>query len=302
MKNASDSLVFITVVRSKYGLSRARLLIDSLRTFGGELYRTPFWVFEANPRDAPCESLAGADVSILHFDMPEEVGHYIFADKVFACAQAEQLTASDFRSLVWIDPSCLVIKPPTLFVLDAASDAAVRPVHIQNVGLLTHQPIDYFWMQIYKNLGVRDIHMTVESFVDRQHLRAYFNSHAFSVNPSLGLMRRWADHLRSLVTDQEYQQSACQDEPHQIFLFQAILSTLLITRLERQRIRILPPDYNYPYNLQTQVPVDRRAKDLNDLVCIAYEDRSLDPETIDDISVGEPLRSWLTARAARTSD
>lgn len=296
MNNATDSLVFITVVRSNYGLSRARLLIDSLRTFGGDVSRAPFWVFEANPQDTSCESLAGENTQIFQLNTPAETRQYLFADKVAACAQGEQLAAADFSSLVWIDPGCLVIKPPTLFFLDADSDAAVRPVHIQNVGLRVNQPVDSFWMKIYESLGVRDIYMTVESFVDHRHLRAYFNSHSFSVNPALGLMSRWADYFRDLVSDQEYQQSACQDEPHQIFLFQALLSALLVTRLERQRIRILPPEYNYPYNLQNQVPADLRAKALNDLVCIAYEDRTLDPESMDDISVDEPLRSWLAAR------
>lgn len=299
MNLAQEPALFVTLVRSNYGLSCARLMIDSLRAFGGELSLSPLWVFEADPIGVPCDSLAGPAVRILQLDMPDEVRHYLFADKVYACAQAEQLAAAETRSLAWIDPVCLVVKPPTLLVLDADSDAAVRPVHIQNVGLLANQPVDSFWRQIYKRLGVRDIHMTVESFVDCRHLRAYFNSHSFVVNPELGLMRRWAEHFRSLVTDQEYQRTACQDEQHRIFLFQAVMSALLVTRVSRQRIRILPPDYNYPYNLQDQVPADRRAKELNDLVCIAYEERSLDPETMDDISVAEPLRSWLAARAGR---
>ena len=44
------------------------------------------------------------------------------------------------------------------------------------------------------------------------------------------------------------------------------------------------------------VPSDRRALTINDLVCIAYEERSLDPTVVDDIGIDEPLRSWLSAR------
>jgi hypothetical protein len=47
------------------------------------------------------------------------------------------------------------------------------------------------------------------------------------------------------------------------------------------------------YNLQAEIPAARRARALNDLVCIAYEDRPLDPEVVDDIAIHEPLRSWL---------
>jgi len=99
-----------------------------------------------------------------------------------------------------------------------------------------------------------------------------------------------------LVCDQAFQLDACQDERHQIFLHQAILSALIVTHLDPERVRTLPPDYSYPYNLHQSVPLDRRALALNDLVCIAYEDRSLDPHVVHDIAVDEPLRSWLSAR------
>jgi hypothetical protein len=58
----------------------------------------------------------------------------------------------------------------------------------------------------------------------------------------------------------------------------------------------LPPEYDYPYNLHPSVPLDRRALALDDLVTVAYDDRSLDPRVADDIDVHEPLRSWLFAR------
>ena len=76
------------------------------------------------------------------------------------------------------------------------------------------------------------------------------------------------------------------------------MSALLATGLEPGRIRVLPPDYNYPYNLHQAVPFDRRAATLNDLVCITYEDRSLDPNVVDDIDIHEPLGSWLSLHVA----
>ena len=74
------------------------------------------------------------------------------------------------------------------------------------------------------------------------------------------------------------------------------MSALLVSRLEWPRIRFLPPVYNYPYNLQAKVPTERLARRLNDLVCIAYEGRSIDLDQMDDILVEEPLRSWLAGR------
>jgi hypothetical protein len=80
---------------------------------------------------------------------------------------------------------------------------------------------------------------------------------------------------------------------------------LVASSLDVQRIRSLPATYNYPYNLHDQVPEDRRAVALNDLVSFTFEGRTLHPGTVTDIQIREPLRSWLEARVAvllETSD
>jgi hypothetical protein len=292
-----DQTVFVTLVSTIKQRSCARLLIDSIRSFGGTLRHCPIWLFEADPQRAPCNSLQDMGVRVLPLTVPDAVNRYWFADKVYACARAEELAIPGVQSLIWLSPDCLIIKPPLLFNLTSSFDAAVRPVHIKNVGLFATEPVDDFWKKVYETVGVHDIHATVESFVDAQHIRAYFNSHVLAVNPSKGLFRRWFECFKALAGDQEFQSASCQDERHQIFLHQAVLSALIVTLLDPERIRILPPDYSYPYNLHQSVPVGRRARALNDVVCIAYEDRSLDPNKVNDIDIRDPLRSWLLAHA-----
>ena len=293
-QTAVGQTVFLTRVSTAGQRSRARLLIDSVRSFGGSLRHCPIWLFEPNPQEVPCGNLESADVQILPLAVPDTVKHYWFAAKVYACARAEELAAPGVRSLVWLSPDCVIVNPPLLFDLAPSFDAAVRPVHVRNVGLRATVPPDDFWKKIYETVGVHDIHTTVESFVDAQRIKAYFNSHALAVDPSKGLFRRWFEYFESLVCDQEFQSESCQDARHQIFLHAAVLSALIVTLLDPDRIRTLPPDYSYPYNLHQRVPPDRRAVALNDLVCVACEDRSMDPELMDDIKVREPLRSWLS--------
>jgi hypothetical protein len=47
-------LVFATVVKTLYDRARARLLLESLRAFGGDLRQCPVWLFEADPQKASC--------------------------------------------------------------------------------------------------------------------------------------------------------------------------------------------------------------------------------------------------------
>jgi len=295
-----DQIVFLILASTANQISGARLLIDSIRSFGGTMSHYPVWLFEADPQKAPCKDLESEGVRVLSLTVPDSVRHYWFADKVYVCARAEELAAPEVQSLIWFSPDCLIIKPPLLFDLGPSLDAAMRPVHIRNIGLPARDPVDDFWKKIYETVGVEDMETTVESFVDQERIRAYFNSHAFAVNPSKGVLRRWFTCFESLVCDKQFQSGPCRDKRHQIFLHQAVLSALIVALLDPQRVRSLPPQYNYPYNLHQSVSTDRRALALNDLVCIAYEDRRLDPSVMDDITIKDPLRSWLSAHANKT--
>jgi hypothetical protein len=273
-----------------------RLLIDSLRSFGGELAEAPFWVFSTDPD--PVRGLETVSTNVLPLPVSDKAAGYLFGKKVAACARAEELAPAGTRSLVWIDPACLIVQPPALFVLDADCEAAFRPVHIRNVGLPPSEPVDMFWQGIYATVGVEDVPSTVTSFVDGQLLRTYFNSHAFAINPRLGLMHLWYELFQKLVGDTAFQSTACADDRHQIFLFQALLSTLVATSIEPGKVRILPYTYNYPYNLQARIPAEKRLATLNEIVCFPYEELSIHPSKLTRIEVREPLRAWLEARLA----
>lgn len=291
MKLHSKS-VFVTMVRSKDELPQLTLLIKSIRAWAGELARVPIVIFNVNPVQVSCKNLEDDITESVLLDVPEHLRRYYYGDKVYACSRAEELFP-EVDSLIWIDPGCLVINPPLGYILSKKEDCSVRPVHIQNVGLLTGEPLDVFWKEIFKTLGLKDIARSVETFIGKKTIRAYYNSHAFSVSPSTELLRKWLVHFNQLMQDDSYQKNACEDEWHKIFLHQAVLSGLIAGQCEKKRVKLLPPKYNYPYNLQNKVPVERRETLLNNLLTVAYENRSLDPDKLEDIRVNDPLKTWL---------
>lgn len=294
---AESTLVFATVLDSPEQLAAIKLLIASLRAFAGTLAGSPVWVFDRT-QTLSSQELNDSNVKIIPLKLPTATRNYFFASRVEACARAEALAAGRFASLVWIDPECLILNPPDLFALGQDWDAALRPVHIKNVGLVADEPLNSYWAGIYQVVGLEVSTLTLESFVDRQQIQPYFNTHAFSLNPALGLLQQWSEKFKVLVTDDSYQQRSCQPQLHRIFLFQALLSALLIARLDSDRIRILPASYNYPYNLHARVPKQRRAQIMNALTTLVWEGRDLRLAAIDDIGVEEPLRSWLARRVS----
>jgi hypothetical protein len=289
-------LCFITLVHSNEGSQRLHLLIDSLRAFGGQFGQAPVWIFychDYDPTELATEYPETGEVAWIPLVDEESLPNYYFGRKVLACAQAEAMTAAGVRSLVWLDPNCLVIQPPTLLDLHPAYEAAFRPVHIRNVGSPADQPLDEFWGTIYRAIRIEDATFTVQSFVDAQSLRPYFNSHLFSIDPAKGVLRLWLEYFKLLIADRTFQSGACSSELHQIFLHQAILSALVAKLLPVKGIRILPPEYSYPLHLHSKVPYSQRVGALNDLVCAVYEEDLPHPQTIHELEIHEPLYSWL---------
>jgi hypothetical protein len=95
-----------------------------------------------------------------------------------------------------------------------------------------------------------------------------------------------------LVTDEAFQAGPCANELHKVFLHQAILSTLVARDLDWERVRLLPPEYNYPLNLLEEMPPHLKVPALNSLVNAVYEDAFPWGE----IAIQEPRRSWLMER------
>jgi hypothetical protein len=290
----SSPTVIVMTAGNRHEFNQARLFIQSLRKFGGLLKNCPVWVFTPEDVQISINIRNNQGIEIFPLSMPETFSHYWFARKVFTCAYAEKYAQPKTKSLVWFSCDCLVMQPPVLLILDNEFDAAFRPVHGRNIGLPVDLPLDGFWQRIYEVVGLEESDLSVESYVDMQLIRAYFNSHTFSWNPSTGLGSEWISVFTKLVSDKQFQFKYCSDIQHQVFLHQAALSALVEKMIATERLRILPSTYSYPYNMQADVPQIRRAQFLNNLVCIAYEDRSLDPDVVRDIVIREPLRSWLS--------
>ncbi len=288
---------YMTVISSQVEAQQVKLLIESLRRFGGRLGEYPVWLFCTDMKYSEGFSESGR-LKLFHLEMDLPFRNYPFAEKVFACALAEELAVlSGVKTLIWLNPDCLIFNPPELFVLNKDYDAAFRPVHIRNVGSLAKESLDGYWQGVYEVVGVDQVPYTIESYVDGQTIRPYFNTHCFAINPDRGILQSWRAFFVASLLDKAFQDTYCQDELHQIFLHQVVLSALLMKSIEKDRILMLPPEYSYPLHLQDKLPTDKLEKSLNQLVCMVYEDATL----LDGIDIQEPILSWLKGNRIKSS-
>ena len=291
-------LAFIVMVGNSAQESDAALLIDSIRAFAGDAANAPVYAVLADPVRTPGTILKDRGARILDLDMDARFRGYPFADKVWACDQVEKLTQKEADVLVWVNPESLIVAPPRELDLAPGQVAAFRPVHVQNVGLSFGTAPDAFWSGIWKATGLSvDRAFPVESFLEARKIHAYFNSGFFAVRPQLGLMRAWKENFEKLLLDDQFQRAACPDDSHRIFLHQAVLSAVAAS-CGRDRIRLLPPTYSYPLNFQSQLPPERRARNLNSLVHVLSTGSLRDAGWMHQLPVEEPLRAWLLKRLA----
>lgn len=312
-----------TLVTSGRDLRCARLMVEGLRAFGGPYGDARVRALVSASAGAATEpaspmpavatrmtaggargkvevtpALAGAEA--VRFEPDSRLPRYPFAAKVAACAEAERLAGADGGTLVWLSPHCLVVNPPDLLELAPPFRAAFRAVHISNVGSPADEPPDDYWRAIYDAVGLEDAPFSVESFVDGRSLRPYFNTHLFSVDPSIGLMAEWRERFEEIVADNAFQCGPCRDKLRRIFLHQAVLCALLTKRLLRGEIRELPAAYSYPLHFHDRVPSELRPDYLDQLVCPVYEEDFRYPATLGGIGVREPLESWLAEHGSKT--
>jgi hypothetical protein len=292
-------VAFATAVTSPYQERAAAILVDSIRSFGGEYSRAPVFVVVGDPDQLPCSKLKERGARIIGLEMDEAARGYPFAFKVYAAAKVERMVAQEAGTLVWLDAETLILAPPRELELDRLHGVATRPVFLLNtIGLPATQPVDEYWSAIYTATGADPAAVpTVDSFVESTKIRFYINCGIIAYRPQLGICQEWARVFSVMVRDTAFQRLACADPLHRIFLHQAVLSAVILARTSPAERLGLPPGYVYPLHLHERVPPEKRAAKLNGLACVIVEslwrDR-MDWTTL--ITVDEPLRSWLPER------
>jgi len=191
-----------------------------------------------------------------------------------------------------------VIVMNTLECLDLGGQfgAALRPVSLNNtIGLPPGTEPNDYWEPIYRATGL-DAKMvpTVSTVVDEVKIQAYYNCEIFSVDPGLGIFRKWAEILSGLLKDEKYQQTACTTFLRRLFLHQAVLSAVITTKTPLPKIKPLPLACSYPFNQHAKLPAGQAAASLNELSAVIFDNAwSAIPDWMDKIPVSGELKTWL---------
>lgn len=291
-KNSTSEMTYVIMINSLEEEKRAEILINSIRAYGGNYSSMPVILVVSDSTQTQGSSLKGKVQEIITLKMNERFRQFPFSDKVYACAQVEEMVAGKTNWLVWINPDALMVAPPTAITANSNAWAALRPVHIQNIGDIAGAPISDYWKKIYEVAGLDTNKIwSVESYVDNKKLNGYFNSGCMAFNPSKGIFRTWKNDYEKLLLDSVNYAYYTSNPSYSFFCHQAVLSAVVMAKIDKEKINMLPPSFGYPLHLQQQENFNNKIRYFSEMV-IVLEQNYLKANQID---IQEPFRSWIDA-------
>ncbi len=299
-------VVFAAYAASSEELQHAFYLAESLREFGGALKDSPVRVYvpENLEEDLPDveAKFASINAEVRTSRMPEEAAWFYYAGKVYAAGQAENEAAKNCAYLVWMDEDTIVLGEPTAFRLSPDISFAYRPVMHNRSGTIFGEPPNPFWGRIYEVLGIPDSSIfPMTTPADNQKINTYFNAGLLVVRPDKNILRNWVRDFEKLYHDSALVAMCRENIDHRIFLHQTALVGTVLNGLERDELKGLSADYNYPLFFEQMFGADRAFGSIKGIVTLRYDVyfRNPDPKWRSLLTGPADKIEWLGTRLGR---
>lgn len=267
-------LAFVACVESGALEQKARLLVKSIRRFGGAHRDAPIHTFAPRAGRAISDATLAVfdDHGVTHHDelLNVDFDEYGVGNKLFAAARAEELLGDEF--VAFVDTDTVIVSPPDALVLPNGVDAAVRPVEFhrwREHERTLHRRVsssgdgdqsDDYWLRMYELCGV-ETRPFVETSCDRVRIRAYANSGLIATRREAGLFGRWKSDFLTLID--------AGHRPHDLhYMDQLSLAATLARAWER--VQWLDGRYNYPLVGRPLLAEPLRSARLDELVHLHY--------------------------------
>ncbi len=294
-----EQVMFASLAASPASFRKIRVLLDSLRDFGGELFGAPLVVVHPDSLDVTVEDarlLRLPDVRMIPFNVSSEEVDFPLAVVAVGAAAAEKAVIGKTESLVWLLEDTLVLRSPSALVLPASVQYAYRPVHHTKIGSLWKAPPDGFWTAIYRHCKVEPDHLfPMDTCVRDNTIRPYFNAGCQVTRPQNALFSRWCESFRSLYRHPDFSPFFA-DPLYRVFMHQAVLAGVVLSSFSPAQLHELPEFYNYPLHLHAEYPPEFRPTKLNHLVTCRYERLDELKKILTVIASDEPVKTWILSR------
>lgn len=275
-------IVFTTFVEFKEELVPLKVMVESLRTFGGRHKDAPVWVYTtdelmASEADA-ISKLTSSNVEFRASQAPQDATWFYLARKVFAAALAEADAEGKAVVLARLDNDTIIIQEPDDYILPSGKSLGYRPVFHRNINPLYHEPLDAYWTRTYQIMGIQEASVfPMVTPADGDTIRPYFQAGCIVVRPERGILRKWAEMFAVLYQDSVIKEYCKQDQRKRIFTFQVALTGAILNNLERSEMHQFSDRINYPIFFKEMFGAKRDFHDISNAVTVRYEHFFVNP-------------------------
>jgi len=226
----------------------ARLLISSLREFGGVL--KDIHVYSYQPRKGwevsqeTRKFFETNNVTLIEKVLNEKYTDYPFANKILASSHSEQMLKNEF--LVFLDTDMVVLSEPVEFIIPSEYDAVLRPVDSKNIEAENEEDANYpYWEKLYEIAGVKNLAYVTTS-IDKKRIFSYWNSGHLLISNHRNIFQQREEDFRKVMKHN----SQPEDGMFYVeqFVFAATISAMNCNVKQFSHL------YNYPIHLQSKIP------------------------------------------------
>jgi len=238
-----DKVELIICTERGYLESMARLLIYSLREFGGEFKDIPVYSYQPRKKyKISKETVSFFDkhnVEYVDLNLNTEFDFYPLANKPLTCAHRERNTHA--KILIFLDTDTFILREPCDFNNFNGADVILRPVDTKNIGKdKFHDHNVFYWDKLYSLLDVR-ICRTVTSTVDKKEILEYYNSGQIVSQTDNDLFTAWEDNFIKTM------RSGLRPHKRLFYLEQSVFAAT-VAQLELE-VQLADENYNFPVHL-----------------------------------------------------
>lgn len=212
----NPELTIVFCVEKGFLEPQALSLAESIRLFGGDQDKLVLRAYSPRPGHHPTtetiRKLQAMDVEWIDEPLNTQLNHYPIANKLFALQHAERTARTGH--VCFLDSDKFVFGPISPSLLSPGSNIGLRPVNRKGPGSTgPDDPNDPYWQRLIEQYGL-DPMMRVETVVDGEAIRPYFNAGFVLVAAGSGFGDRWLQVLVEQAQTNQFPQGnfRCMDQ------------------------------------------------------------------------------------------
>lgn len=266
MQNKKIEIVICTE-GAGYLESQSKLLISSLREFGGKFKDVP--IFSYQPRKnfkVSQETIAFFEqnnVEYVDIELNKDFCDYPFANKILASSHREINT--DAEILIFLDSDVFFLNEPKEFANFGNADIILRPVDMKNIGAENSEDKNaVYWQNIYKLLDV-NVRRKVSTTVTNENIWEYYQGgHQVSLTKN-NLFKTVNENFIKVID------AGIIPDDGVSFVEQSVFSATVSQMA--LKVKLFSKEYNYPIHIENQIiNKDYIVNSFDSLVSIHYHD------------------------------